>query len=80
MAHARGRTRVLERMFNRYEIAVRWTLAHTQARLSAQALRSCVHGGLLAGFVGTEFLPQLDEGVIWVRSNLPLGISLEESA
>ena len=35
---------------------------------------------LLAGAVGTEFLPQLDEGVIWIRSNLPPGISLEESA
>ena len=34
----------------------------------------------LAGAVGTEFLPQLDEGVIWIRSNLPPGISLEESA
>ena len=33
-----------------------------------------------AGAVGTEFLPQLDEGVIWIRSNLPPGISLEESA
>ena len=41
-------------------------------------------GGRLAlagpGAVGTEFLPQLDEGVIWIRSNLPPGISLEESA
>src|SRR5262249_6634744 len=34
----------------------------------------------LGGIVGTEFLPQLDEGVIWIRSNLPPGISLEESA
>ena len=30
--------------------------------------------------VGTEFLPQLDEGVIWIRANLPSGISLDESA
>lgn len=30
--------------------------------------------------LGTEFLPQLDEGVIWVRANLPAGISLEKSA
>ncbi len=30
--------------------------------------------------LGTEFLPQLDEGVIWIRANLPPGISLAKSA
>ncbi len=30
--------------------------------------------------LGSEFLPQLDEGVIWVRANLPPGISLEKSS
>jgi cobalt-zinc-cadmium resistance protein CzcA len=30
--------------------------------------------------LGSEFLPQLDEGVIWVRANLPAGISLSKSA
>jgi cobalt-zinc-cadmium resistance protein CzcA len=34
----------------------------------------------LASRLGSEFLPQLDEGVIWVRVNLPPGISLEKSA
>lgn len=29
--------------------------------------------------LGTEFLPYLDEGVIWVRSNFPEGTSLEQS-
>jgi len=35
---------------------------------------------LLATFLGTEFLPQLDEGVIWIRANLPPGTSLTKSA
>lgn len=30
--------------------------------------------------VGTEFLPQLDEGSIWIRCNLPPGLSLFKSA
>jgi len=30
--------------------------------------------------LGSEFLPQLDEGVIWVRANLPAGISIDKSA
>ncbi len=34
----------------------------------------------LGSSLGTEFLPQLDEGVIWIRANLPAGISLEKSA
>jgi len=35
---------------------------------------------VLGASLGTEFLPQLDEGVIWIRANLPAGISLEKSA
>jgi cobalt-zinc-cadmium resistance protein CzcA len=34
----------------------------------------------LATRLGSEFLPQLDEGVIWVRANLPSGISLVKSS
>jgi cobalt-zinc-cadmium resistance protein CzcA len=30
--------------------------------------------------LGTEFLPTLDEGTVWVRMNLPPGTSLEKSA
>src|SRR4029077_9068694 len=35
---------------------------------------------VLGTHLGTEFLPQLDEGVIWIRANLPSGTSLEKSA
>ncbi|MBN9658342.1 MAG: efflux RND transporter permease subunit [Acidobacteria bacterium] len=34
----------------------------------------------LAATLGSEFLPQLDEGVIWVRANLPPGTALAKSA
>lgn len=41
----------------------------------------CVLGSFgLAGSLGSEFLPQLDEGVIWVRANFPSGISIQKSA
>jgi heavy metal efflux system protein len=33
----------------------------------------------LAGALGIEFLPSLDEGVIWVRAVLPAGISIDQS-
>jgi cobalt-zinc-cadmium resistance protein CzcA len=46
------------------------------------AVAAAVVGGevLLAAQLGTEFLPSLDEGTIWIRSNLPPGTSLEKSA
>jgi cobalt-zinc-cadmium resistance protein CzcA len=73
------RNPVLEWLFDRYGGAVRWTLRY--ARLVIAIASAAVVGGItLASAVGTEFLPQLDEGVIWIRSNLPSGISLEESA
>lgn len=35
---------------------------------------------VLGSQLGTEFLPTLDEGTIWIRANLPPGTSLEKSA
>ena len=36
-------------------------------------------GGLLR-FIGTEFMPKLEEGNFWIRATLPLSISLDQSA
>jgi cobalt-zinc-cadmium resistance protein CzcA len=45
------------------------------------AASGVVVGALLfASTLGSEFLPTLDEGVIWIRANLPPGISLQESS
>src|SRR5262249_51808955 len=43
---------------------------------------ACVVGAAiyLGTHLGTEFLPTLDEGLIWIRANLPSGTSLEKSA
>jgi cobalt-zinc-cadmium resistance protein CzcA len=30
-------------------------------------------------FLGTEFLPELDEGALWVEAELPMSVSLEEA-
>lgn len=62
-----------------YEIALR-----TALRVPVLVLLLSIALGALAFVVGkqlgTEFLPQLDEGVIWIRANLPPGIALEKSA
>jgi cobalt-zinc-cadmium resistance protein CzcA len=36
--------------------------------------------GLVLPRIGTEFLPYMDEGNFWIRSNWPEGISLKENA
>jgi heavy metal efflux system protein len=30
-------------------------------------------------YLGSEFLPQLDEGLLWVQTKLPMSVSLDEA-
>ncbi len=46
----------------------------------AVALAIVAAAFVLGTRLGSEFLPQLDEGVVWIRANLPAGTSLSESA
>jgi cobalt-zinc-cadmium resistance protein CzcA len=63
----------------RYERALRSTIAYPKGVVVAAAL---VVGVALtvASLLGTEFLQQLDEGVVWIRANFAAGISLMKSA
>jgi len=73
------RHRVLEWLTARYAGLVGRAVEH--ARLTVSAAVAGVAGAVwLAGGLGSEFLPQLDEGVIWIRANLPPGISVQKSA
>ena len=73
------RHRVLEWLTARYAGLVGRAVEH--ARLTVSAAVAVVAGAVwLAGGLGSEFLPQLDEGVIWIRANLPPGISVQKSA
>ena len=49
-------------------------------RVVAAAGAVVVAAGLVGTLLGSEFLPQLDEGVLWIRANFPAGISVEKSA
>jgi cobalt-zinc-cadmium resistance protein CzcA len=63
----------------RYAKVLDLSLAHRSGTLWAA-------GGLLAAslllvpFVGAEFMPQLDEGALWVRATMPYTISFDEAA
>ena len=70
---------VLRWLYNAYEGVVRVTIK--RAWLTVAAGAAVVVGAfVLAGGLGSEFLPQLDEGTIWVRANFAAGISLNKSA
>lgn len=63
----------------RYERDLRLLLRRAWLVAAGTAVLIAVTVALAAG-LGAEFLPQLDEGVIWVRVVLPPGVSLERSA
>lgn len=63
----------------RYEAVLGQTVGRART-VVAVAGALVVAAFLVGGLLGSEFLPQLDEGVIWVRANLPAGISLTKSA
>jgi heavy metal efflux system protein len=54
-----------------YRTAVRWAIRHRAITVSV-ALLAIVGGNFLAfsGAIGSEFLPHLDEGALWVRGTL----------
>ncbi|MGB8322921.1 MAG: CusA/CzcA family heavy metal efflux RND transporter, partial [Candidatus Acidiferrum sp.] len=62
---------VMEFLRKRYRSSVRWALHNRKITLSAAGLVLTTTVILLAsGLVGSEFLPHLDEGAIWVRGTL----------
>ncbi|HEX9050544.1 MAG TPA: CusA/CzcA family heavy metal efflux RND transporter [Anaeromyxobacter sp.] len=61
-----------------YAPALRWTLRH-RAPVLAVAAAALVGAIALATALGSEFLPELDEGALWVTATLPPSIALEEA-
>lgn len=56
----------------------KWTFKHkVQTLIASIGLLAAVF--FSAGFLGTEFLPQLNEGALWVTAELPMSTSLPES-
>jgi len=62
---------VMEFLRGNYRQTVRWALEHRKLTLSAAGVVLASTFGLLgSGIVGSEFLPHLDEGGVWVRGTL----------
>jgi cobalt-zinc-cadmium resistance protein CzcA len=66
-----GRNRVMEFLKGRYSSAVRWAIEHRLLTVGFAGLSLAATIILaLGGFIGSEFLPHLDEGALWVRGTL----------
>jgi cobalt-zinc-cadmium resistance protein CzcA len=61
-----------------YAPLLAWAMAHRRTVLAAAALALAGAIGL-AVTLGSEFLPELDEGALWVTGTLPPSIALEEA-
>jgi len=70
---------VLRWIYNAYEGVLRVTVKRAWVTVAFGAAVVAA-AFVLGGQLGSEFLPQLDEGTIWVRANFPAGISLTKSA
>jgi cobalt-zinc-cadmium resistance protein CzcA len=56
---------------NRYRHAATWAIEHRYVTVGAAVLALCLTAFLaFGGVIGSEFLPHLDEGAIWVRGTL----------
>jgi cobalt-zinc-cadmium resistance protein CzcA len=75
--HVRETETVMVRsVHSAYERILRWTLSHRSIVVGLGVL-FLTGTGLLALRLGTEFLPHLEEGNLWIRAALPPTISLE---
>lgn len=62
---------IMEWMKERYRHAVRWAIDHRYVTVAAAIAGILLTVGItVGGLVGSEFLPHLDEGALWVRGTL----------
>jgi cobalt-zinc-cadmium resistance protein CzcA len=59
-----------------YTPVLRWSLRHRTITIALGAL-FLVGSGIIGSRLGSEFLPTLEEGNLWIRASMPPTISLE---
>ncbi len=74
-----GDNRVLRTAKGFYAPVLDWALAH-QRKVVVIALAAFAVGLGAASRLGSEFLPELNEGTIWVNLRLPASVSNDEAA
>jgi heavy metal efflux system protein len=69
-------TAIVRRLRAIYTPVLRWSLAHRAITVSVGLLFLALTG-VLGARLGSEFLPALEEGNLWIRAAMPPTISLE---
>jgi heavy metal efflux system protein len=73
------RNPVLIFLTDRYRKGARWAIEHRLVTLGTAALGVCLALYLtFGGLIGSEFLPHLDEGALWVRGTLAPSVGPSE--
>lgn len=62
----------------KYEPALKWVLANAR-RVLVVALAALAMTAAVVPQLGTEFLPELNEGSIWINITLPTSVSVDEA-
>ncbi|MFT3801712.1 MAG: CusA/CzcA family heavy metal efflux RND transporter [Burkholderiaceae bacterium] len=70
--------RLVSWLKNRYEPLVAWSITHAR-KVIGIAVIALVASLALVPRLGSEFLPELNEGSIWIAVTLPASVSLDES-
>jgi len=69
-------TVIVQKLRAYYRPVLQWALAHVRGTVMIGVLFLCV-SVVLFFRIGSEFLPTLEEGNLWIRASLPPTISLE---
>jgi cobalt-zinc-cadmium resistance protein CzcA len=65
------RNPVMEFLNRKYRVGVQWAIEHRRITVGGAVLSLCLSAFLMfSGVIGSEFLPHLDEGALWVRGTL----------
>jgi cobalt-zinc-cadmium resistance protein CzcA len=72
---------VMTFLTNRYRTCAHWAIRHRLVTVGTAVVILMISMFLaFGGAIGSEFLPHLDEGAIWVRGTLPPSVGPTESA
>ncbi len=72
---------VMSYLTDRYRHAVTWTIRHRSITVGTAIVLFVLAMLLgLSGMIGSEFLPHLDEGALWVRGTLGMSVGPTDSA
>ncbi len=69
-------TKIVEALRSFYTPRLKWVMQHTQ-EVCIGGIVVLLFGVILFGRLGSEFLPALEEGNLWIRASMPPSISLE---